>query len=103
MVKKFTIDCNFSGQKLPVTFYIGEAAIGSHPLGFQSKWLAAEKGGEVPKDLMESFQKLKDISDRNKISFEELCQYVLDEIKISQENKKIAIENNKKFSEINEK
>lgn len=81
MVKKFTTTCRFEGgQQAPVTFYVGDAHVGVHPLAFQSKWLSKERGGSVPDDIMESFSKLKDIADSNKVSFEELCGFVIDEI-----------------------
>ncbi len=80
MVKKFTANCDFSGKKIPVTLYVGDPALGSHPLNFQNKWLGASKGGNVPSDIMESFSKLADISVKNRVSFEELCAYVIDEL-----------------------
>lgn len=80
MVKKFTVPCDFGGKKYPVTFYVGDSAKGTHPIGFQSKWLSSEKGGMVSSELSESLMKLKEISDQNKVSFEELCSYVIDEI-----------------------
>jgi translation initiation factor 2B subunit (eIF-2B alpha/beta/delta family) len=86
MVKKFTVPCDFSGKKFPITFYVGDAVVGNHPIGFQSKWLSDERGGTVPKELMDSLAKLKEISDQNKVSFEELCAYVIDEINITNAN-----------------
>lgn len=80
MVKKFTTNCDFSGKKYPVTFFIGDPMVGVHPLAFQSNLLNKEKGGSIPNDIMESFSKLKDIADRNNVSFEELCSFVIDEI-----------------------
>jgi len=97
MVKKFTVPCDFSGRKYPVTFYIGEAAIGHHPIGFQSKWLADERGGVVPQTLMDSLKKLKEIADNNKVSFEELCAYVIDEVKIANSQKSIEEEKQKRL------
>ena len=83
MVKKFTVPCDFGGKKFPVTFYVGNASIGNHPIGFQSKWLAEERGGNVPQQLMDSLKRLKEIADENKVDFEELCAYVIDEINAS--------------------
>ena len=77
MVKKFSYFCDFAGEQHPVTFYVGDAVKGSHPIAFQSKWLSKTKGGVVPQNLMESLEKLKIISDTQKISFEELCEYVI--------------------------
>lgn len=102
MIRKFTIPCDFSGKKIPVTFYIGNAAIGGHPIGFQSAWLGREKGGVVPENLMTSLEKLKEISDKNKVPFADLCSYVIDEVNSFhqaidnlQENNRIADSANK--------
>ncbi len=84
MVKKFSYLCDFGGKKYPVTFYIGDAVKGNHPIGFQSAWLSKEKGGVVPKDLMDSLMRLKEIADTQKVSFEDLCEYVIKEIDLSQ-------------------
>jgi len=89
MVKKFSYVCDFGGQKSPVTFYIGDAAKGSHPIGFQSNWLGKERGGSVPKDLMDSLSRLKEIADTQRVSFEDLCEYVIKEINTSQNPQKI--------------
>lgn len=83
MVKKFTAKCKFPGQESPVTLYVGNPAKGNHPLGLQSKWIAA-RGGTIPPDIMSSFEKLIEIAEKNKLSFEDLCEYVIKEIKASE-------------------
>lgn len=83
MVKKFTTDCDFGGQKVPVTLYVGTPSLEApHPLHFQSKWLSG-RGGVIPPDVMNSFAKLKEIADKNRVPFENLCEYVINEIKSS--------------------
>ena len=84
MVKKFSYFCDFGGTKHPVTFYIGDASKESHPIGFQSAWLGKNKGGVVPQNLMDSLSNLKDIADTQKVPFEDLCEYVIKEINLSQ-------------------
>jgi hypothetical protein len=79
MVKKFTTKCKFPGQETPVTLYIGTPAVGNHPLGSQSKWLAA-RGGSIPTEVMDSFAKLTSIAEKNRLPFEDLCDYVIKEI-----------------------
>lgn len=82
MVKKFTANCDFGGQKSPVTLYIGTPAANSpHPLNFQNKWLSEKRGGNIPPDIMDSFGKLARIAAKNRVPFEDLCAYVIDEIK----------------------
>ena len=80
MVKKFTANCTFGSSVSPVTLYIGNPAKDSHPLAFQNRWLNSEKGGNIPSNVMDSFEKLADISNKNKVPFEDLCEYVIDEI-----------------------
>jgi len=84
MVKKFTANCDFGGRKVPVTLYVGNPAVGSHPLNFQNKWLSDTKGGMVPLNIMQSFSKLVEISQKNRVSFEDLCAYVIEELRASE-------------------
>lgn len=81
MVKKFTANCDFGGQKAPVTLYVGNPAIGTHPLNFQSRWLSQNRGGTIPPEIMDSFAKLAEISEKNRVPFEDLCAYVIEELK----------------------
>lgn len=76
-MKKFTINCNFGGGVGQFAIYIGVPEKDHHPLHFQSEWLSKEKGGAIPKEIMESLAKLKEIADRNNVSYETLCEYAL--------------------------
>ena len=76
-MKKFTVPCDFGGQKAPFTIYIGDPEPKHHPLHFQADWLSKERGGSIPGEVMDSIAKLKDIADKNNVSFEDLCVYAL--------------------------
>lgn len=76
-MKKFTVPCDFGGQKAPFTIYIGDPEPQHHPLNWQSNWLSKERGGSIPPEVMDSVAKLKDIADKNNVSFEDLCVYAL--------------------------
>ena len=76
-MKKFTIPCEFGNEKAPFNIYIGESSRKRHPLYYQARWLATERGGVIPAEVMDSFQKLSDIAHENSVSFEELCVYAL--------------------------
>lgn len=80
MVHKFTVNCDYSGQKVPVTLYVGNPSIGNHPLNFQNRWLGDNKGVSVPSNIMKSFEDLIKVADKNAVSFDELCKYVVDEL-----------------------
>lgn len=80
MIKKFTANCDINGSIQPFTLYVGEPYPDSHPLMFQSRWLSSEKGGIVPQAVMDSFEKLNKIAKEGKISFVELCAYVIEQI-----------------------
>ncbi|MDR2526700.1 MAG: DUF2610 domain-containing protein [Rickettsiales bacterium] len=94
MTKEFSIPCDFNGSKVSVLFYIGSPSPDKHPIHFQSSWLSQVKGGSVPQDIMESIQKLYDLAQKHKVSFEELCFYAINVANGSIKN------DNKKFSTI---
>lgn len=90
-IRKFVIDCTFSdGSKHPVNLYVGEPATDSSALYFQSRWLSEKKGGSIPKEITDSFEKIKKISIENKVSFLELVDFVIEEINASKSLKKDA-------------
>ncbi|MBN66099.1 MAG: hypothetical protein CMM94_00820, partial [Rickettsiales bacterium] len=76
-MKRFTVPCDFGGQKHPFHVYIGEPHPKKHPLQNQAWWLSNERGGTIPQDVMDSFEKLFKISQENNVSFEDLCVYAL--------------------------
>ncbi len=76
-MKKFIIPCNFNGQMSPFAIYIGAPEDRHHPLHFQADWLSKERGGQIPQEVMDSVAKLKEIADRNGVSFEDLCVYAI--------------------------
>lgn len=77
-MKKFTIPCDFGEVKYPFQIYIGHPNAKTHPLLYQQIWLRDQRGGSIPAEVMESFQKLHNIALDNKVNFEELCMYALD-------------------------
>ncbi len=77
-MKKLTIPCTFGGEKHPVDFYIGAPKADNHPIQNQSHWLSSERGGNVPSDIMDSLQRLHDLSKKNHVPFEELCSYAIE-------------------------
>jgi hypothetical protein len=98
MAKKLTLNCTFkNGSTSPMDFYVGEAANGSHPIQFQSQWLATQFGGKVPKEIMESLAKLKEISETNRINFEDLCEYTFKEVNAANAIKNERIRTNKQI------
>jgi len=99
MVKKFTINCNFKdGQNSPVTFFIGNPSDKSNAIHFQSKWLA-DRGGSVPEDIIKSFEQLQEIAIRDRVEFEELAEFVLEEIK---HNRAILADNREAYAALSQ-
>lgn len=72
---KFTVPCDFNGIKAPFTFYAGSPEPKHHPIEHQANWLMKERGGSVPQEVMESLAKLKELSEKNGVPFQELCDY----------------------------
>ena len=72
MVKILVLIAIFSGTKHKVDFYVGNPAEKSL-YHFQSKWLAENRHGHIPEDLMNTFSQINDISTQNKVPFEDLA------------------------------
>ncbi len=77
-MKKFSINCQFGGQTAPFTVYIGTPKDKNHPLQFQADWLAKERGGNIPQEVMNSLAKLMELAAKNNVPFEDLCAYALE-------------------------
>lgn len=76
-MRRFTIPCDFGSQKFPFTVYIGNPTPNFHPLKYQAAWLQQQRGGQIPSEVMESFEKLYAIAKENNVNFEDLCVYAL--------------------------
>ena len=76
-MKRFSVPCDFAGRKVPFNIYVGEPNPKNHPLQHQAHWLSSERGGNIPADVMESFEKLWKIAQENNVSFEDLCVYAM--------------------------
>ena len=102
MVKKITVNCDFSGASHPVNFYIGDAAVAKNPISFQSQWLSQERSGAVPEKLMESLDKIKKISDEHNIPFEDLYDHVVREMENGKSLADIEVAHRKKIEKVTE-
>lgn len=78
-MKRITIPCEFGSKKSPFHVYVGDPDPKNHPLMHQASWLSSERGGSIPSDIMESFEKLHKIAIENNVPFEELCVYAIGE------------------------
>ncbi|NUX01389.1 DUF2610 domain-containing protein [Wolbachia endosymbiont of Madathamugadia hiepei] len=76
-IKKFTVQCDFKGQRSPFAIYIGNPKSNTHPIHHQDSWLVKERGGNIPSRVKESLQKLYKLSQENGVSFPELCAYAI--------------------------
>lgn len=95
-MKKFNVPCDFNGTSSPFTIYIGDPEGQHHPLHFQAEWLSKERGGTIPAAVMTSIAKLKELADKNNVSFEDLCVYALGAAQQENDNKDNKNDNNKK-------
>jgi len=94
MVRKFSLICKVGQTESPINFFVGDPQETSHPIGYQMKYLS-QKGVVVPEDVVNSLASLNEIAKNNHIPFEELIQYVSDEL-----NSKDSIK--KAFNRFNE-
>lgn len=96
VVKDFDVPCYINGKLSSVKIMIGDPKIGTHPIQHQNKFLMEEKGIVIPKEILDTLEKLLDIAQRNGVSFTELCEYALKSLEasnfIKKENKTSDIE-----------
>ncbi|MBF8247020.1 MAG: DUF2610 domain-containing protein [Rickettsia sp.] len=85
-MKRFNINCDFNGQKFPVTFYIGIPEHSHHPIHFQADWLSKQRGGNVPGDVMDAMSDLQEVAKKNNVLLEDLCVYALQELEKELDN-----------------
>ncbi|MFI7350114.1 DUF2610 domain-containing protein [Streptomyces sp. NPDC049936] len=79
-MQHFEIPCQFGSVRAPFPIYVGEPADDAgHPLEQQAAWLARERGGSLPQEVMDSFAKLHAIALENNVSYEELTVYAMNE------------------------
>jgi serine/threonine protein kinase len=76
-MKRFTIQIFFSGERYPSHVYIVPGPHGYDDLVDQFRWYQEIRGGTVPTEVQESFQRLHKIAVENKVDFLELCVYAL--------------------------
>ena len=76
-MKRFTIPCVFGDAKYPFHVYVGDPTPDLPPLKYQSAWLKEVRGGDVPQEVIDSFNRLVAIARENNVSFEDLCVYAL--------------------------
>ncbi|MDR2760538.1 MAG: DUF2610 domain-containing protein [Rickettsiales bacterium] len=77
MVFRFNIPCSFGSKVSNVDFFVGTPREDQHPINFQAKWLGENRGGTVPASVMDSIKKIKEIADKEHVSFEHLCLYTV--------------------------
>lgn len=84
MPKCFSVPCDFGGKRSKFDVWVGDPNPQNHPLHHQATWLAKERGGSIPKEVMDGFKQLYDISQKTGVSFEELCTYAIEEAEKNQ-------------------
>lgn len=81
MVRKFSLNCKIGGVESPVNFYVGDPQETSHPIGYQMKYLN-QRGVNIPESIVNSMASLNEIAKKNRIPFEDLIQYVSDQLNV---------------------
>lgn len=95
MTKKFSLNCKVGAEDINIDFFVGDPQDNSHPIGFQMKYLT-QKGVKIPDNIVSSLSSLHEISKRNRVSFEELLEYVSSQLNL--EN--VVSANFNRFNEI---
>ncbi len=86
-MKRFTIPCDFAGNKFPFHVYVLKGPRGYVELQDQFRWLEERRGGNIPKEVQDSFRRLNAIAAENNVDFMELCVYALGTAAVSPQEK----------------
>ncbi len=76
-ITRFTIPVDFDGTKFPFYVYIITGKQGYKGLQDQFVWLKEYRGGKIPNEVQESFNRLNKIAVDNDVDFRDLCVYAL--------------------------
>lgn len=88
---KITVNCSFNSVNTDVDLFVGNPESSHHPIEHQRNWLRKERGGELPDKVIDSLAKLKEIAEKNNVSFEKLCEYAFQAAAIEeQQDTKVA-------------
>ena len=74
---RFTVPADYSGGRYPFHVYVLSGKNGYSELLDQFQWVKGIRGGTVPTEVQESFERLNKIAVENKVDFRELCVYAL--------------------------
>ncbi|WP_416209784.1 DUF2610 domain-containing protein [Nostoc sp. LEGE 06077] len=77
LLTRFTVPITCGTIKSPFEVYVWDWKLNEPPTTAQFDWVEKARGCEVPKDVVESFQKLYKIARENNVSFRELSIYAL--------------------------
>lgn len=76
-MQHFMIPCRFGTETVRFPMFVGEPVADANPLEQQAAWLARARGGSVPLEVLDAFEKLAVIARENEVSFEELSVYAM--------------------------
>jgi hypothetical protein len=76
-MKRFTIPCDFGGEKFPFHIYVNSGKKSYERLCDQFRWLEEYRGGKVPVEVQDSFRRLHEIAVENNVNYMDLCVYAL--------------------------
>jgi hypothetical protein len=72
-MKRFTFPADFAGKKYPFHVYVLSGPRGYAELQDQFRWLNEMRGGEVPVEVRDSFERLNKIAVESHVDFQEQC------------------------------
>ena len=77
-MRKLSIPCDFRGEMVPFSLYVGNPSPKHHPMQFQAYWLSDRRGGSIPQPVMDALEHLHQIALEENYSFEELVVTALE-------------------------
>ncbi len=76
-IVRFTIPCDFAGNKFPFDIYVVSGPRGFAELQDQFRYIEEIRRGKVPGEVRDSFLRLNEIAKKENVDYVELCKYAL--------------------------
>ncbi|MEU8023045.1 DUF2610 domain-containing protein [Micromonospora haikouensis] len=79
-MRRLMVPCTFdTGETAMFPFVVGQPCADSHPLEQQLAWLARERGGQAPQEVVDSLAQVHRLAVEQSTKLEELVAYAMRE------------------------
>ncbi len=76
-IQELEVPCIFGNRQEKVKLYIGNSDPKRAPTHFQEVLIRGERGGLIPREILDGLQAIRNLAKNNGVPFLELCRYAI--------------------------